>query len=147
MMGWDRPCDTVQGDPIRLSIVISFWQVSKSKKKAKPNHFWKWYIDILMSWKRQEKTISPFDVVPNRLVCFQPDWIPHEWALRHTPEHHWTPKTHWNIFMHPKIFPHIPNSFTKLHQVQTETNRQWRTTGDSLLHVCWSQYGANPPFR
>ena len=68
-------------------------------------------------------------------------------ALRQTSEHHWAPKTHWNIFIHPKIFPHIPNSFTKMHQAQTETNRQWRTTGDSFLHVCWSQYGANPPFR
>ena len=30
-----------------------------------------------MSKKRQEKTISPFNVVLNWLVCLQPDWIPH----------------------------------------------------------------------
>ena len=34
----------IQGDPKRLWIVISLWQVSKSQKMAKPNHFWKWYI-------------------------------------------------------------------------------------------------------
>ena len=34
----------IQGDPTRLSIVISLWQVSKSQKITKPNHFWKWYI-------------------------------------------------------------------------------------------------------
>ena len=34
----------IQGDPTRLSIVISLWQVSNSQKMAKPNHFWKWYI-------------------------------------------------------------------------------------------------------
>ena len=34
----------LQGDPKRLWIVISLWQVSKSQKMAKPNHFWKWYI-------------------------------------------------------------------------------------------------------
>ena len=34
----------LQGDPTRLSIVISLWQVSNSQKMAKPNHFWKWYI-------------------------------------------------------------------------------------------------------
>ena len=33
--------------------------------------------DILMSIRRQEKTISPFFVVLNWLVCLRPDWIPH----------------------------------------------------------------------
>ena len=102
--------------------------------------------DILMSLKSQEKTILPFKVLPNCWFVSNQTGSRMEWALRHTPEHHWAPKTYWNISIYPKIFPHIPNSFTKLHQTQTDINRHWQTTGDSFLHVRLSQSGAKPQF-
>ena len=100
-----------------------------------------------MSRKCQDKTISPFDILCQiGWFVFSQTGSRMEWALRHTPEHHWASKTHWNICINPKIFPHIPNSFTRLHQAQTDANRHWQTTGDSFLHVRLTQSGAKPPF-
>ena len=76
-----------------------------------------------MSGKRQEKTISLFDVVLNWLVCLQPDWIPHGMSPQ---THPWVPKSHWNISVYPKTIPQIPNSFTKRHQAQTDANKHWQ---------------------
>ena len=76
----NRTCIFIQGDPTRLSIVISLWQVSNSQKMAKPNHFWKWYIGRF--WY--------FDVskVPGDFFCLSrfcqngglaPYWLNHTW--------------------------------------------------------------------
>ena len=98
-----------------------------------------------MSWKRQEKTISPFDVVPNRLVCFQPDWITHGMSPQANP---WAPLSTKNTLKHiyiPQDNPTHSYSLPRLHQAQRDANRHFQTTEDSFLHIRLSQSGAKPP--
>ena len=84
-----------------------------------------------MSWKRQEKTILPFDVVPN-LVGLSTARLDPAWnEPSDTPLTHWAPKTYWmkhiyipqNIPIYPQ-FIYKAASGTNRHQHSTDTDRQ-----------------------
>ena len=102
-----------------------------------------------MSWKRQEKTISPFDVVPNLVglstARLDPAWNePSDTPLSPT-EHLKRIETYLYTPKYSHISPiHLQSCIR--HKQTSTFNRHWQTTGDSFLHVRLSQSGAKPQF-
>ena len=102
-----------------------------------------------MSWKRQEKTILPFDVVPN-LVGLSPTRLDPAWnepsdTPLSTTEHLKLIETYLYTPKYSHISPiHLQSCIR--HKQTSTFNRHWQTTGDSFLHVRLSQSGAKPPF-
>ena len=101
-----------------------------------------------MSIKRQEKTISPFDVVLNWLVCLQPDWIPHGMSPQTHPLSTTEPLKLIETYLYTQRQSPNPRFIYKA--VLSANRRQQTLTGNRrFFSPCMisSQSGAKPLFR
>ena len=102
----------------------------------------------MMSIKRQEKTISPFDVVLNWLVCLQPDWIPHGMSPQTHPLSTTEPLKLIETYLYTQRQSPNPQYICKA--VLGANRRQQTLTGNRrFFSPCMisSQSGAKPLFR
>ena len=101
-----------------------------------------------MSIKRQVKTISPFNVVLNWLVCLQPDWIPHGMSPQTHPLSTTDPLKLIETYLYTQRQSPNPKFIYKA--VLGANRRQHTLTGSRrFFSPCMisSQSGAKPLFR
>ena len=101
-----------------------------------------------MSIKRQEKTISPFDVLLNWLVCLQPDWIPHGMSPQTHPLSTTEPLKLIETYLYTQR--QSPNhQFISKAVLGTNRRQQTLTGNRRFFSPCMisSQSGAKPLFR
>ena len=142
---------SIQGDPKRLSIVISLWQVSNSQKWQKPTILEMVHREVLIfrcleSVRRKHSRLLMLYQI--WLVCLQPDWIPQGMSPQTHPLN--TTETlklietyivfgYTDISVYPKTITKPPIHLQGgIRRKQTPTD-----TWDSFLHV-WFRVNLEP---